>query len=209
MPSRASEQGAAELSFQKLDRARQRRVGDLAELRGARKSAFGADGEEIFDLVHFHDGFHSLRCICSLDSVFCRASAWIEAPPRRIPQSSSPLRNMTAHVTRDRSSRKPFGGFSRPTLRDRARPTSWHRAPARPPRESRAGPLTVVRLTSRQNSGFTKGLATTAAFEIEYFGKNPKPKPLAIIASTQCRGHFDRPCRNRHPVHRTPDPPYR
>src|SRR5580693_3126920 len=82
MPSRASEQGAAELSFQKLDRARQRRLGDLAELRGARKSAFGADGEEIFDLVHFHDRFHSLRCICSLDSVFCRASAWIEAPPR-------------------------------------------------------------------------------------------------------------------------------
>lgn len=72
MPSRASEQGAAELSFQKLDRARQRRLGDLAELRGARKSAFGADGEEIFDLVHFHDGFHSLRCICSLERLLSR-----------------------------------------------------------------------------------------------------------------------------------------
>jgi hypothetical protein len=35
MPSRTSEQGAAELSFQELDRARQRRLGDLAELRGA------------------------------------------------------------------------------------------------------------------------------------------------------------------------------
>jgi hypothetical protein len=38
-------------------------------------------------------------------------------------------------------------------------------------------PLTVVRLTSRQNSGLTSGLATTSGFDI---GKKPNPRPLAM-----------------------------
>ena len=42
-------------------------------------------------------------------------------------------------------------------------------------------PFTVVGLTSRQNSGLTSGFATTSGFEIEYFGKKPKPKPPATM----------------------------
>jgi hypothetical protein len=72
VPSAASEQGATELGFQKLYRARQRWLGDSAKSRCARKIPFRADGQEIFDLVHFHNGFHSLLCVCSLDSVFSR-----------------------------------------------------------------------------------------------------------------------------------------
>jgi hypothetical protein len=72
VPSAASEQGATELGFQKLYRARRRWLGDSAKSRSARKIPFRADGQEIFDLVHFHNGFHSLLCVCSLDSVFSR-----------------------------------------------------------------------------------------------------------------------------------------
>jgi hypothetical protein len=50
----AAEQQAAKLRLEQLDGARQRWLGDVAELCGAREIALGADSQEISDLVHFH-----------------------------------------------------------------------------------------------------------------------------------------------------------
>jgi len=57
LPAAANEQRAAELVFQELDRARQRRLRHAATARRAREIAFRADREEVADLIHFHDGW--------------------------------------------------------------------------------------------------------------------------------------------------------
>ena len=49
-----AEQIAAKLAFQELDRARQRRLRDIALLRRAREIQRPRDGQKIPDLVHFH-----------------------------------------------------------------------------------------------------------------------------------------------------------
>ena len=50
----AAEQIAAQLAFQQLDGARQRRLRDVALLGGAREVQRPGDSQEIPDLVHFH-----------------------------------------------------------------------------------------------------------------------------------------------------------
>ena len=50
----AVEQRPAELALEKLDRPRQRRLRDVAALRGAREIQFLGDGEEVANLVHLH-----------------------------------------------------------------------------------------------------------------------------------------------------------
>src|SRR5882724_10128879 len=51
----APEQVAAELSLELLDRPRQRWLGDVALVGGAREIQRPCDGEEVTYLVHFHD----------------------------------------------------------------------------------------------------------------------------------------------------------
>ena len=51
----AAKQVAAEFGLELLDRPRQRRLGDIARVRGARKIEQLRDGEEIANLMHFHD----------------------------------------------------------------------------------------------------------------------------------------------------------
>ena len=51
----APKQIAAEFGFKLLDRPRQRRLGDVAIVSGAREVQQPRDGEEIADLMHLHD----------------------------------------------------------------------------------------------------------------------------------------------------------
>jgi hypothetical protein len=48
------EQVAAEFSFQLLDRPRQRRLGYVALVGGAREIQRPRDGKEVSNLMHFH-----------------------------------------------------------------------------------------------------------------------------------------------------------
>jgi hypothetical protein len=50
----AMEQQAAQFLFQLLDRARQRRLGHVALLRGPREIEASGDREEVPDLMHLH-----------------------------------------------------------------------------------------------------------------------------------------------------------
>ena len=58
----APEQVAAELLLQQLDGPRQRGLGDVAGLGGAREVQRARQGEEVADLMHLHDG----RLQCSM-----------------------------------------------------------------------------------------------------------------------------------------------
>ncbi len=51
----APEQVAAEFGLELLDRPRQRRLGDVALVGGAREIQRPRDGEEVPYLMHFHD----------------------------------------------------------------------------------------------------------------------------------------------------------
>jgi hypothetical protein len=61
----AAEQVAAELRLELLDRARQRGLGHVAVVSGAREVQQPSDGKEIPDLMHFH-GSQLLICSVSL-----------------------------------------------------------------------------------------------------------------------------------------------
>ncbi len=50
----AVEQWPAKLVLELLDRARQRRLADVALLRGTREVQRAREGDEIADLLHFH-----------------------------------------------------------------------------------------------------------------------------------------------------------
>ena len=51
----AAEQVAAQFSLELLDRPRQRRLGHVALVRGTREIQHARDGEEVANLMHFHD----------------------------------------------------------------------------------------------------------------------------------------------------------
>ena len=51
----APEQVAAEFRLELLDRSRQRRLGNVAFVRGAREVEHARDREEVANLMHFHD----------------------------------------------------------------------------------------------------------------------------------------------------------
>ena len=51
----APEQVAAELGFELLDRPRQRRLGHVALVGGAREIQHARDRQEVANLMHFHD----------------------------------------------------------------------------------------------------------------------------------------------------------
>ena len=62
----AAEQVAAKFGLELLDRPRQRRLGDVALVGGAREIQRPRDGEEISDLMHFHDRAAPIRLACKL-----------------------------------------------------------------------------------------------------------------------------------------------
>jgi hypothetical protein len=58
--SLAIDERAAELFLQKPDGAGKRGLGNVASLGGPREVQFLAEGEEIADLMHLHDGHQDL-----------------------------------------------------------------------------------------------------------------------------------------------------
>jgi hypothetical protein len=91
VPSGASEQGATELGFQKLDRARKRRLCDMALPRRLREVQLLADRKKISDLMDFHAPWlHYFEFSVAVDDHASSVPDWIRDPQRSTMSAAGP-----------------------------------------------------------------------------------------------------------------------